>query len=53
MNCVLHVMLTLKQPSFPDIKVGPCFYFMSFADHITSPSIIKNIIDSTEGALML
>ena len=37
------------------MKVGPCVHFMSFADHIkvTSPSIIKNIIDSTEVALML
>ena len=35
MNCVLHVMLTFEiKPSFPDIKVDLCFYFMPFADHM-------------------
>ena len=34
MNCVLHVMLTFEITLISDMKFDPCFYFMSFADHI-------------------
>ena len=34
MNCVLHVMLTFEITLFPDMKVDPDLYFMSFADHM-------------------